>query len=557
MTHPTTLRRLVPALAVALAAGALAGGSRARAGDFTEAAETAETAAPQAPASFGITDVGGIARTFQIVDRTTRAPVRLADFDGQVVVLDFFAYWCGPCRASSPDLHANVKEWYAARGGNPHGVPVAVIPVNVESDNESATDSFIRQAGINGVANDYANSAYSQFATGFIPLFVIINGVADSPTHRPWEVLYRDSGYPGAPLLRSIIDRVRPPDRPAPPRISRAPLGRTLPAGSPLRLEVLATGKGPLRHQWLRDGRPLPGPQSNVWSTASATPEDSGRYQVRVGNDHGATLTSPVDVRIIGLGTPKPLATSTTSRAIPDNNAAGITSTLAVSGNDVIGRVLVSFRINHTYPSDLRVSLRGPDQQTVLLFDHEAVAGTALNVVDRGLGDWGGVAAAGTWALVVADQEAEDVGSLVSWSLAIQPVAPPQLPAFPAWIATFPGLTADQRLPGADPDFDGYPNLVEYRLHGRSPVVAEPHPIWYPNGSGDLECVFSWRDGTTHAGASVWWTDDLARRPWSRLEAGQPAQPVVDAAQAFRTVVRAPGSHARSFLLLRYDAALD
>ena len=59
-----------------------------------------------------ITRVGDVAWDFEITNRETGEPLRLSDYKGHVVVLDFFAWWCGPCRESSPDLQKNIFEYY-------------------------------------------------------------------------------------------------------------------------------------------------------------------------------------------------------------------------------------------------------------------------------------------------------------------------------------------------------------------------------------------------------------------------------------------------------------
>ena len=52
-------------------------------------------------------------------DLDTGKPVRLADFRGKVVVLDFWGYWCGPCTGSMPHLVALHRKFA--------GRPVAVV----------------------------------------------------------------------------------------------------------------------------------------------------------------------------------------------------------------------------------------------------------------------------------------------------------------------------------------------------------------------------------------------------------------------------------------------
>jgi len=40
-------------------------------------------------------------------------PVSLADFKGQVVLVNFWATWCGPCRVEMPSMEAMYKEMNA------------------------------------------------------------------------------------------------------------------------------------------------------------------------------------------------------------------------------------------------------------------------------------------------------------------------------------------------------------------------------------------------------------------------------------------------------------
>src|ERR1044072_3560406 len=55
---------------------------------------------------------------------------KLADFKGKVVVLDFYATWCEPCRAETPHL-VNLQKQYGDKG-------LQVIGLNVGGEDDRA-----------------------------------------------------------------------------------------------------------------------------------------------------------------------------------------------------------------------------------------------------------------------------------------------------------------------------------------------------------------------------------------------------------------------------------
>ncbi|MEJ2046118.1 MAG: TlpA disulfide reductase family protein [Reinekea sp.] len=60
----------------------------------------------------------------------------VSDYKGQVVYLDFWASWCGPCRASFPWMNT-IQKRYQSQG-------LQVIAVNLDQESELAAD-FLKQ----------------------------------------------------------------------------------------------------------------------------------------------------------------------------------------------------------------------------------------------------------------------------------------------------------------------------------------------------------------------------------------------------------------------------
>jgi secreted trypsin-like serine protease/subtilisin-like proprotein convertase family protein len=104
---------------------------------------------------------------------------------------------------------------------------------------------------------------------------------------------------------------------------------------------------------------------------------------------------------------------------IPDNNPTGIRGQITTTGAGTVSTLRLSATIRHTWRGDLVVNLVSPRGTVHSVSNRAGGNADDLVVTDLSINTFANEPAGGTWALVVSDREAQDVGTLQSFSLAI------------------------------------------------------------------------------------------------------------------------------------------
>ena len=107
---------------------------------------------------------------------------------------------------------------------------------------------------------------------------------------------------------------------------------------------------------------------------------------------------------------------NTTATPIPDNSPTGASSTITIAEGGTISSLAVTVDITHTYRGDLTVRLVNEAGDSATLIDQSGGSADDLQQTFT-VADFNGTDAAGTWTLVVADNAAQDTGTLNSWRL--------------------------------------------------------------------------------------------------------------------------------------------
>jgi len=120
----------------------------------------------------------GAAPDFSLPDASGET-VALADFKGQVVLINFWASWCGPCREEMPLLD-ELSSRYAPLG-------FTLLGVNVEEDS-SAANGFLSGTPVSfPVLYDRENTVSNLYDVIAMPSTVIVD--------RSGQIRYIHHGY--------------------------------------------------------------------------------------------------------------------------------------------------------------------------------------------------------------------------------------------------------------------------------------------------------------------------------------------------------------------------
>jgi thiol-disulfide isomerase/thioredoxin len=118
--------------------------------------------------------------------------LQLSSLKGKTVVFDFWATWCGPCRAQHP-LYEQVKKVFAAEGN------VVFVSINTDEDRE-AVPPFLKESGWNNPTY-FEDGLSRMLQITSIPTTIIVN--------KRGEVASRMNGFSPERFVEMLTERIQ------------------------------------------------------------------------------------------------------------------------------------------------------------------------------------------------------------------------------------------------------------------------------------------------------------------------------------------------------------
>ena len=129
-------------------------------------------------------------------DVETGKPVKLADYRGKVVVVDFWATWCEPCKSEIP-AYVEMQQKYGKDG-------LVILGVSVDTKKPSAVRKFAKEIGINypvamGVVDDVDRFETETGSDILLPTTYVVN--------REGRIIYRKKGTMDHAEFEAVVKR--------------------------------------------------------------------------------------------------------------------------------------------------------------------------------------------------------------------------------------------------------------------------------------------------------------------------------------------------------------
>jgi cytochrome c biogenesis protein CcmG, thiol:disulfide interchange protein DsbE len=113
-------------------------------------------------------EVGSSAPLFEATDLATGRRVTLADYRGQVVLLNIWATWCEPCKVEMPSLEQLQQEM------GPRGLKI--VAVSIDEGGPDVVRQYARDLGLTfGILHDQSGRIKQIYQTTGVPESFIIN----------------------------------------------------------------------------------------------------------------------------------------------------------------------------------------------------------------------------------------------------------------------------------------------------------------------------------------------------------------------------------------------